>query len=316
MIARQSTAFAPATVANLGPGFDVLGLALEDVGDVVRIDVDPGGKPGVIIASITGDGGRLPKDPYLNTAGYAVVQLLQERGLEGLLSVKLDLRKGLPLGSGMGSSAASAVAAIVAFEGIFEEQLPQEVLLRIACECERAACGTPHADNVAPSLLGGLVLWSPLMNKPVSIPVPEDLWCAVVHPEMEIRTEDARRVLPEHISMTSAIETAGQLGSLISGMYESDYERISAALVDPLVTPFRAKLIPGFEKMMQSISKVGAIGGGISGSGPSVFALGSYEESVRKAALTIQRCFLEENVQSDQLISKVSAKGARLIENI
>ena len=174
-INKACKAFAPATVANVGPGFDVLGLALEGMGDTVEVQIQPG-PPGVYLKEITGDEGKLPTDPTQNTAASAVLEILRYRGLLDQFRVEVTLHKGLPLGSGMGSSAASAVAGIVAIDGLFVDDVPLQDRLSIAAECERLACGAAHLDNVAPSLMGGIVLLSPRGETPISLPVPAGLW--------------------------------------------------------------------------------------------------------------------------------------------
>lgn len=305
-------AFAPATVANVGPGFDVLGLALGGVGDRVRVRVDEG-PAGVFLNEIVGDHGRLPRESDRNTSSAAVAKVLTSRGLSQSLRVMVDLYKGLPLGSGMGSSAASAVAAIVAVEGLFKDPLPLSERLRIAGECEALACGAAHIDNVAPSLMGGLVLLPPNDALPISLPVPEGLWCGVVHPKMELRTEDSRSVLPGSVTLEETTRAMGQLGMLISALYEGDLHRLALALEDRLITPHRSPLIPGFREGMITLGETEAIGGGISGSGPSVFVLGKNQGSCEEGMAAMNSAFHAAGLDTDLWLSKIEPRGAFIV---
>lgn len=312
LIKMECMAFAPATVANVGPGYDVLGLALGGVGDRVRVRVDEGA-PGVFLNEIVGDHGKLPREAEQNTSSAAVSKVLGSRGLSESLRVVVDLYKGLPLGSGMGSSAASAVAALVAVEGLFKDPLPLSEQLKIAGECEALACGAAHIDNVAPSLMGGMVLLPPNGALPISLPVPEDMWCGVVHPKMELRTEDSRSVLPESVTLEETTKAMGQLGMLISALYEGDVHRLALALEDHLVTPHRSPLIPGFREGMIGLSETEAIGGGISGSGPSVFVLGMGQDSCEKGMAAMNSAFHAAGLETDLWVSKIEPRGAFIL---
>lgn len=311
-IKRTCKAFAPATVANVGPGFDVLGLALEGLGDTVEVEIETG-PPGVFLKDVTGDGGQLPRDPARNTASVAVMEMLRFRGLLEDMRVNVTLHKGLPLGSGMGSSAASAVAAIVAIDGLFEDDVPLRNQLSIAAECERVACGAAHMDNVAPSLMGGIVLLPPREASPVSLPVPEGLWCGVVHPHLELRTEDSRAVLPSQVSLQVATEAMGQLALLISALYEGNISRLGKALEDRLVTPYRAPLVPGLLEGLKGLDGTPVIGGGLSGSGPSAFVLGEGKESCESGMAVLSRAFERAGLKSDQCSSRIGSGGAHVL---
>lgn len=276
-------AFAPATVSNLGPGFDLIGLALSEPGDTVRARRRE--SPGVEIVAVTGDEGRLPTDATENTAGVAVLALLRRLGLDA--GLELSVHKGLPLGSGLGSSGASACAALVAACAALEIEVPVETLIECAREGELAACGTAHPDNVAPALMGGIVLipsLSPL--RVVSLPVPRGLWITTYTPGCEVKTADARAVLPKEVSLDAAVRQAGRLAALVHALHQRDFELLGEAINDEIVEPARARLIPGFLEAKANVLEAGALACSISGAGPTTFAL-STESSRANAILDI-----------------------------
>ncbi|MES2387267.1 MAG: homoserine kinase [Bacteroidota bacterium] len=300
--------FAPATVANVSCGFDVLGFAVDSPGDTVEVYLN--GKQGVTIDEITGDEGRLSLEANQNTAGIAAAMLLAHIG-KPELGVGIKLHKQMPLGSGMGSSAASAVAAAVAVNALLGEPLSRRELLPFALEGERIACGSAHADNAAPSLLGGFVLirsYSPL--DVISIPVPEELFCCVIHPHVEVQTRDARGILRQKITMEQGIKQWGNVGGLIAGLMMKDYDLIGRSLHDEIVEPVRAMLIPGFGRVKAAAMQAGALGGSISGSGPSLFALCRGEETANKVAIAMKAAFLDDGIGSETYVSKVNREGA------
>lgn len=304
-------AFAPATVANVSCGFDVFGFAVDSPGDEVVMQLKD--EPGVVITKITGDQGRLPLDASQNTAGVAVQAFLNAIGSNQ--GVTLELHKYLPLGSGMGSSAASSVAALVAINHLMHQPFTREQLLPFAMEAERIACGSAHADNVAPSLLGGFVLirgYDPL--DVTKIPVPDNLYCTLVHPHLELKTEDSRRVLKPTISIKDAITQWGNIAGLVVGLMKPDYGLISRSLKDVVAEPIRSVLIPGFDRIKASAITVGALGCGISGSGPTIFVLSNHITTATKAGEAIQREFLNQKLKSEIYISTINDRGGRIIE--
>ncbi|MEJ1241604.1 homoserine kinase [Chryseolinea sp. T2] len=307
---KSIKAIAPATVANVSCGFDIFGFAVESPSDEVILTLKD--KPGVVIKQITGDDGRLPMDATLNTSGVAVNAFLKH--LESDAGVEIVLHKKLPLGSGMGSSAASSVAALVAINELMDRPYTREQLLPFAMEAERIASGSAHADNVAPSLLGGFVLirgYAPL--DVTRIPTPADLHCTLVHPHLELRTEDARRVLKSSIPMKDAITQWGNIAGLVAGLMKPDYGLIQRSLHDVVAEPIRSVLIPRFKAIKSIALQSGALGAGISGSGPTIFALSteySIADSVGKA---IQLQFAELNLKSDVFVSKINMSGAKVV---
>ena len=307
---QSITVFAPATVANVGPGFDVFGFAVEAPGDeVVATLTDEGG---VRVVLITGDDGALPLDPAKNTAAVAVAALLEH--IHASNGVVLEIHKKMPLGSGLGSSAASAVAAVVAVNEILGAPLSRKELLPVTMEGERIACGAAHADNVAPALLGGFILirsYSPLDI--VQIPVPESLHASVVHPHIEVRTEDARKILKREIPLATGIAQWGNTAGLIAGLFMNDYELIGRSLSDMFIEPQRALLIPGFMAVKQAALSAGALGSSISGSGPSVFALSNSLEKANAIGTAMREAFKNSGLESDVFISKINTQGPRIL---
>lgn len=307
---RSVRVFAPATVANVGPGFDVFGFAVDTPGDEVVATLTAGN--GVQVATITGDEGALPLDPTKNTAAVAVSAFLDH--IHDSRGIVLELHKKMPLGSGLGSSAASAVAAVVAANELLGSPLSRKELLPFTMEAERIACGAAHADNVAPALLGGFILirsYDPLDI--VQIPVPEHLHCTVVHPHIEVRTEDARKILKREIPLAIGITQWGNTAGLIAGLFMNDYELIGRSLSDIFVEPQRAILIPGFQAVKQAARLAGALGGSISGSGPSVFALSDSQEKAHAIGAAMHDAFSNTGLESDIFISKVNTQGPRII---
>lgn len=308
---KSVRAFAPATVANVSCGFDVFGFAVENPGDEVVLTLAE--NTGVRLTRIEGDGGRLPLEAEKNTAGVAVLAFL--RAISSQQGVEIVLKKNLPLGSGMGSSAASSVAALVGINHLLGEPFMRKDLLPFAMEAERIACGSAHADNVAPSLLGGFVLirgYDPL--DVVSIPTPEDLYCTLVHPHLELNTQDSRQVLRVNITLKDAVTQWGNIAGLVAGLMKSDFGLISRSLKDVIVEPIRSMLIPGFEGIKQKAQENGALGSGISGSGPTIFALSQDEATARKVGKVIGREFEKFRLDSEVFVSRINPRGARVLE--
>jgi homoserine kinase len=302
------TAFAPATVANVGVGFDVLGFALASVGDRVTVHGDNGVR-GVSIDSIQGVVTDLPRDPSRNTASVAVQAMWRDLGLSGGLRLSID--KGIPLGSGMGGSAASAVAAVVAANELLVEPLPRDRLLGYAALGEEAASGAPHADNAAPCLHGGLV--AVVGDEPlriVPLPVPKGLVCVLVHPHLQIETRAARAVLRGEIGLVEHVRHSMQLTGFLAGCFRDDVELIREAMHDEIVEPQRATLIPGFADAKAAALAAGAIGFAIAGSGPSVFAWVDSTTSADGVERDIRGAFRRHDLESDGWISPIDRTGA------
>ena len=306
------TAFAPATVANVACAFDVLGFALHQPGDFVTIEAVE--KAGIFVKDISGDGGKLPREVEKNTAAIAAREVLRLAGINDY-SIEVAIKKEMPLGSGLGSSAASAVAAALAVNHLYGSPLKRADLLPAILEGERIACGAAHADNGAPSLLGGFILirsYQPLDI--VQIKTPNELFAAVVHPDIEIRTEDARRILKRDISMKNAIIQWGNTAGLIAGLLQIDYGLIGRSLQDVIVEPERALLIPGFDAVKKAALAHGALGCSISGSGPSIFCLAQGESTAQHAGAAMAAQFHAIGIGAQVFVSAINETGATITE--
>jgi homoserine kinase len=303
-------ALAPATVANVSCGFDIFGFAVEDPADIVTLTINQSDK--VVIKKIEGDGGRLPLDAAKNTCSAAVIAFLKL--IDSKKGVDIMLRKNLPLGSGMGSSAASAVAALIAINHLHGEPLSRHELLPFAMEAERVACGSAHADNVAPSLLGGFVLirsYHPL--DVVAIPTPENLFCTLVHPHLELKTSDSRQVLRASLPLKDAVTQWGNVAGLVAGLMKPDFGLIGRSLNDVVAEPVRSLLIPGFNSIKEKAVEAGALGCGISGSGPTIFALCTERDLGHRVGKVIQHEFQKLKLKSEVYVSKINTQGAKVI---
>lgn len=305
------TAFAPATIGNIGCGFDILGMAVDQPGDMVTLQKSD--RTGVRINKISGDQGKLPREANQNTAGVAALEFMKRFDLD--CGIDLELEKNMPMGSGLGSSAASAAATLKALNTLFDNPANRRDLLKIGLKAEKAACGSEHADNIAPSLFGGIILVRGNQNDDIiSIHVPKNLHCVLVYPHIEIRTEDARKILPKQVDLSLAVQQWGNVAGLISGFYDEDYDLIGRSMQDVVVEPVRSQLIPGFVNVQKSALENGALGCSLSGSGPTVFALTDSAKSAKKIGAAMQRAFEKENLSSQIWISAVNTDGAKIIE--
>src|SRR5204862_630239 len=302
------TAFAPATVSNVACGFDVLGFALNRPGDEVTARFVPGA---VRIDEITGDQGRLPRDAAKNTAGVAAQMLLTRLGERR--RVALTIRKGLPLSSGLGGSAASAVAAVVAVAGLLGAHTPLETLMACAFEGERIGAGSAHGDNIAPAVYGGFVLVR-VPNPPdvVRLPVPAGLTAVVVHPDLEIETARARALLGSEVPLVDAIRQWANLGALVDALHRGDFDLLARAIEDTIAEPRRAPLVPGLAAIKRAAIDAGALGSGLSGSGPSLFALCRGIETARRVARAMAAAIVEHvgGRAPDVYVSPIAPTGA------
>ncbi|WP_224483186.1 homoserine kinase [Robertkochia aurantiaca] len=300
--------FCPATIANVSCGFDVLGLCLEQVGDIMTISKSS--EPGIRIKRISGQ--DLPLQPDRNVAGIAAMALLECTGSEQ--GFEIEIEKRIKPGSGIGSSAASAAGAVFGINSLLGSPFSTSELIPFAMKGEELASGVPHADNVAPALLGGFSLvrsYDPL--DVITLPVPDDLYVTVIHPQIELKTADSRAVLKKTVPLSHAIRQWGNLAGLVSGLYENDYDRIAASLQDVIIEPLRGPLIPGFSELKQIASEGGALGSGISGSGPSVFALSRGKKTAQAVAELMNVFYRKLDVAFEIHVSAISAKGTHII---
>jgi len=313
---NAATAFAPATVANVAVGFDILGFAIEGVGDVVTVSKIE--QPAVSISEIVDNSGslsdlELPSAPDQNAATAGLAKLRAD--LKLTFGFEVSLRKGIAIGSGMGGSAASAVGSMVAANELLPDRLSKAQLLKYALVGEQAASGSAHADNIAPCLFGGLTLaigTDPV--RVVSIPVPKEILTVLVHPRHRVETRRARDILKTEVPLADHVRQSAHLGGFVAGCYSNDLDLIKESFRDLLIEPQRAALIPALAEVKEAALSNGALGASISGSGPSVFAWATSSETasrVRDAMLQAYRTKGLEEV--DSWISPVSTQGARII---
>lgn len=308
----QVHVFAPATVANMICGFDILGFALDEPGDEVIMRKT--NTAGVVITQITGDDGRLPMDADKNTVSACVQFLLQHLNLQDEVGVEIELHKHMPIGSGLGSSAASTVAGLFAINKMLGDPLSKEELLPFCVEGERLACGHGHADNVAPSLFGGITLirgHDPLDLIP--LPVPDELVAAVVFPQVDVPTRDARQLIKEKVLLKDAVIQWGNIAGLVAGLFKNDYDLIARSMQDVLIEPTRAILIPQFYEMKQIALAHGALSFGISGSGPSVVAITRDKTVAKEIVAQIKAHLSKSEIESYGYVSGVNVDGPKVL---
>ena len=296
--------FCPGTIANVSCGFDVLGLSLAGVGEYMNVTQTP--TKGITISEITGQ--DLPLETAKNVAGVAGLALLEALGSEAGFDIKIE--KKIKAGSGIGSSAASSAGAVWAINHLLGNPYTTIELIPFAMEGERLASGVAHADNVAPALLGGFTLvrsTDPL--DVVSLPSPRELYATVIHPQIEIKTADSRRILKSSLSLKDAITQWGNVGGLVAGLYREDYELIGRSLQDVVIEPVRSILIPGFDEIKAAALNAGALGCGISGSGPSVFALSKGADKAHEVAQQLKEVYTPMGIPFDIHISNINEKG-------
>lgn len=305
--------YCPATIANLNCGFDVMGLCLEGIGD--EMIIRKVAKKGIRITKITG--AELPLETEKNVAGVAALALLNSKTLKGVeinFGFEIEIHKKIKAGSGIGSSAASAAGAVFGINELLGKLFTKHELVDFAMKGEVIASGSKHADNVAPCILGGFTLvrgYNPL--DVIKIESPSEIYAVVLHPHIEVKTSDSRAVLSPSITLKSAITQWGNLGGLIAGLYTKDYELIRRSLNDVIVEPARKHLIPNFDLVKNTAIENGALGSGISGAGPSIFALCKGQAIAEKVAYAMSNSYLEIGISFDIYISKVNDQGTKII---
>jgi homoserine kinase len=308
--ATEVRAFSPASVGNAAVGFDVLGHALDAIGDTVIVRRIP--EREVRIAAIRGADRELPGDAAKNTAGRALIALRAAQELDH--GFEIEIEKGIPYGSGLGGSAASATAAVVAANALLQQPLPRAALYPFALAGEAVASGALHGDNVAPQLLGGLVFCGTGDGPLIRLPVPEGLHAAVVRPELALETAKAREPLREPYALGDFVAQSSLLGRFLCGCFLRDLDLIRLGLRDVLVEPRRAALIPGFATVKAAALDLGALGCSISGAGPSMFAWFADREAATRGADAMAAAFAHAGLGSQRYVSLVDAPGARVLE--
>ena len=300
---KQVKVFSPATVANLVCGFDVLGLCLHEPYDIM--DVNLLDEPTIIVKSA--DGYPLPEDPAQNTAGAPLIEMLKE--VDENIGFEVLIHKRIKPGSGVGSSAASAAGAVVAANHLLGNRFSKEQLIQFAMFGEKVASGVKHADNIAPCIYGGVTLIRsifPLDIIPLTAP---NLYVTVVHPQIEVKTADARAILKHNVLLKDAIKQWGNVGGLVAGFLKEDYKLIGRSLEDFIIEPVRSMLIPGFDELKKKCKAAGALGGGISGSGPSVFMLSKEENTAQAVAQIMAAIFTRLGIDFHTYVTKINSEG-------
>ncbi|MCB0345247.1 MAG: homoserine kinase [Bdellovibrionales bacterium] len=303
--------FGPATVANVSCGFDILGFALNEPGDLVIAQKTD--KRGLTFECPQAESLGISVELEKNTATAPVISLM--KALNPSKGVHLMLDKLMPVGSGLGSSAASAAAALVAVNSLFDSPLSREELVTFGVEAERVACGTGHADNIGPAIMGGFVLirsTQPLDL--VALPAPDKLHCTIVHPAITLETRDSRDVLKQNIQLKKAVTQWGNTAALVAALYRDDLELLGRSLQDVVVEPERSQILPGFAQAKSAAMDSGALGFGISGSGPSLFALSDSDSKAKAIASALRSVFDNLRLGCETYCSKINTLGARVIE--
>lgn len=300
--------FSPSTISNLSCGFDVLGLCLETIGDYMEITKSK--KKGIYITSIIGE--KVPYEVKKNVAGVASEALIDSLNPDFGFEIKID--KKIKPGSGIGSSAASSVGAVVGINHLLGNPFKPEELIPYALEGEKLACGSEHADNVAPAILGGITLVR--STKPIDIiklPIPKNLKAVIIHPKIEIKTADARKVLDKSIPLEKASQYWANLGAFVSSLYENNYELMKKSIVDNIIEPKRSQLIPMFDSLKQIANDNDSIGCGISGSGPSVFSLANGLKTAKIINNSFKKIYEETGIPFKTYVSDINKSGVKIL---
>lgn len=306
---KEIRVFCPATIANISCGFDVLGVALDAVGD--EMVVRKVAEPGIKITKLEGQ--DLPLETLKNVAGVAGLALLEASNYKG--GFEIEIYKKIKAGSGIGSSAASSTGAVWAMNELLGKPFSTLDLIKFSMEGELLASGVAHADNVAPALFGGFTLvrsYNPLDVIPM--PSPSELYATVIHPQIEVKTADSRKVLKTNITLTDGIKQWGNVGGLVAGLYTNDYNLIGRSLVDHIIEPIRSILIPGFDDVKTAAINAGALGCGISGSGPSIFSFSNGEQTAQKVAQAVKEVYENIGIDFDLHVSKINPTGIKILE--
>lgn len=304
---KTVTVKAPGTIANLVCGFDVLGLALQDPCDSITVRLID--RPEVVISNK--DEYNLPTDPQKNVSGVVLLSIMEK--LKNGCGFEMVSEKKIKPGSGIGSSAASAAGVAIAANQLLGGMFSKEELVQFAMNGEKLASGVKHADNIAPCIYGGITLIRCIHPLDiVSIPAP-DLFVTVVHPQIEIKTADARQILKKELQLKDAIKQWGNVAGLVSGFFKQDYDLISRSLEDVVIEPLRSILIPGFEEVKKASKEVGALGGGISGSGPSIFMLSREEATAHEVASVMKQVYDKLGIAYHTYVTTINQKGTTVI---
>jgi homoserine kinase len=299
---------APGTVANLVCGFDILGLALDEPCDIMEVSLLDEAK--VVIHNR--DDFNLPTDPEKNVAGVVFLAVM-DKVKDRRFGFEVTIEKQIKPGSGIGSSAASAAGAAVAANHLLGNIFSNEDLVQLAMNGEKLASGVKHADNIAPCILGGVSLIRAIHPLDIiSIPAP-DLHVTVVHPQIEVRTSDARQILKQQVLLKDAIRQWGNIAGLVTGFMKGDYDLIGRSLEDVIIEPVRSILIPGFHEVKTRCREAGALGGGISGSGPSIFMLSKEEKTAKQVEGVMKEVYDKIGIDYNTYVTTINKQGVKII---
>jgi len=306
---KEITVHSPATIANLVCGFDVLGMCLHEPYDIMHVRLLDEKK----IVIHNDENYRLPDDPAENCAGAPLLSMIEE--LDSSVGFELWIKKQIKPGSGIGSSAASAAGAVVAADQLLGKIFSKEELIRFAMVGEKIASGVKHADNISPCIYGGITLIRSIFPLDIISLTSPKLYVIVVHPQIEVRTSDARQILRKEVLLKDAIKQWGNIGGLVAGLLKSDYELLSRSLEDVIIEPIRSMLIPGFDEVKISCKEAGALGGGIAGSGPSIFMLTKDEETALIVEKKMKNIYEKMGLAYHTYVTTVNAEGVKIIPN-
>jgi homoserine kinase len=297
----------PATVANLVCGFDILGMALHEPQDIMELELT--NEPVITIRHT--DDFNLPVEPLQNVAGAALRAMMEE--YEGTIGFNVTVHKTIKPGSGLGSSAAGSAGAVVAANHLLDGHFSKEDLVRFAMNGEKLASGVKHADNIAPCIYGGITLIRSIFPLDIIQLTAPPMYVTVVHPQIEVKTSDARQILRKEVQLKDAIKQWGNIAGLVTGFLKSDYDLISRSLEDVIIEPVRSILIPGFDDIKKYSKEAGALGGGISGSGPSIFMFNKEETTARQVEQIMQDVFTKLGVDFKTYVTTINYEGVRPI---
>jgi len=298
---------APATVANLVCGFDVFGMALAEPYDVMWVSLS--NEPGIRFTHI--DKYNLPTQPEKNVAGVALMAMLEN--VPGHKGFDVVIDKQIKPGSGLGSSAASSAGIVVAANHLLNNIFSREDLVRFAMHGEKLASGVKHADNITPCIFGGITLVRSIFQLDIVPLTAPPMYVTVVHPQIEVKTSDARQILRKEVQLKDAIKQWGNIAGLVAGLLKEDYGLISRSLEDVIIEPVRSMLIPGFDEVKRSCKEAGALGGGISGSGPSIFMLSKEEATARQVENVMKDIYTRLGIEFRTYVTTVNYKGVEII---
>lgn len=307
VVGKTVKVFAPATVANLVCGFDVLGMALHKPQDLMSVTLRE--EPGITIEH--SDGYQLPVEPEKNVAGAALLALMEE--YEKPLGFDVTIDKRIKPGSGLGSSAASSAGVVVAANHLLGNPFSREDLVRFAMNGEKVASGVKHADNIAPAIYGGITLIRSIFPLDIVQLSGPPLYVTVVHPQIEVRTADARQILRKEVQLKDAIKQWGNIAGLVTGFLKNDYALIGRSLEDVIIEPVRSMLIPGFDEVKKRSKEAGALGGGISGSGPSIFMLSREESTAQQVEYVMTEVYMQLGIEFKTYVTTISYEGVKMV---